>query len=557
MKCWTGWNRDRRKVHRGLRRQTPAETRLMLARGAGRSCLWKLSGWKRFTRQRSLAGSLWQCLYMPPICPATFIVSCAEWMCPCSHMGTMKCCGIFRDVVTLPVTSTYVWKHLGGACWISREIQLSEGELERQREKIQKGPLVVRDREHPFAEDLITDEAGVIDPQLPVLAKVSCLVDEMKMGSSYGPVEKLWAQLVLTAGPVNWEIAWTRDEVLVGSVDFRNPFVSCLIHIVVLLLVYEYYWKVAPSFVASGWLGKGSPFLQPRIQGAWRVIVGLHADVGGRHFPSGCCECCTPFCSWCHTRAISARVNCVCSGWLSVPGCCFWRVACVGRHVQGKSGKWVLAQVSGVSHFWSTSPEAMFAESVVFRLWVFGSLLDDEIYCLASEGCRTLRLDDVPVQSSPCHHHRRALDAISCWGRQQHRGGVASHRGVPQRDWSQNWRRQLSGIIHSALFGSFVIFTPSSCCFSFRSRESMAIFTSIRWPEASSACSIWYLRSVSPASCTFLMWFTLVRIHSGKVGRRFYETCGSTPSFLISGSLCESWSFHFYARVALSGHLFR
>ena len=70
---------------------------------------------------------------------------------------------------------------------------LSEDELERQRGKIQKGPLVVRDREHPFAEDLITDEAGVIDPQLPVLAKVSCLVDAMKMGGSYRLVEKLWA----------------------------------------------------------------------------------------------------------------------------------------------------------------------------------------------------------------------------------------------------------------------------------------------------------------------------------------------------------------------------
>ena len=80
---------------------------------------------------------------------------------------------------------------------------LSEDELERQRENIQKGPLVVRDREHPFAEDLITDEAGVIGPQLPVLVKVSCLVDAMKMGGSYGLVEKLWAHFVLTAGPVN------------------------------------------------------------------------------------------------------------------------------------------------------------------------------------------------------------------------------------------------------------------------------------------------------------------------------------------------------------------
>ena len=96
---------------------------------------------------------------------------------------------------------------------------LSEDELERQREKIRKGPYVVRDREHPFADDLIMDEAGVIDPQLPVLTKVSCLVDALKMGGNYGLIEKLWAQLVLTAGLVNTEVAWTRDEVLVGSVD--------------------------------------------------------------------------------------------------------------------------------------------------------------------------------------------------------------------------------------------------------------------------------------------------------------------------------------------------
>ena len=140
---------------------------------------------------------------------------------------------------------------------------LTEVELERQREKIQKGPLVVRDGERPFAEDLISDQAGMIDPQLPVLTKVSCLVDGLKMGGSYGLIKKLWAQLVLTAGPVNREVAWTRDEVLVGSVDFRNPFVSFLIHIVVLLLVNHHYWNAAPSFVTGCWMGKGSSILWP------------------------------------------------------------------------------------------------------------------------------------------------------------------------------------------------------------------------------------------------------------------------------------------------------
>ena len=69
---------------------------------------------------------------------------------------------------------------------------------------------------------------------------------------------------MLTAGPVNREVAWTRDEVLVGSVDVRNLFVSFLIHIFVLLLVNPRYWNAAPSFVTCGWVGKGSSFSWPR-----------------------------------------------------------------------------------------------------------------------------------------------------------------------------------------------------------------------------------------------------------------------------------------------------
>ena len=169
-------------------------------------------------------------------------------------MDIMNYCSISKAVVTLPVISARVRKHLGGACWFCQGNPLKEDELERQREEMRKRALVVSDREHPFAEDLITDESGVVDPQLPVLTKMSCLVDALKMGHSYGLVEKLWAQLVLTAGPVNREVTWTRDEALVGSVDFRNRFVALLIHNVVLLLVYHHYWNAAPNFVARGWL---------------------------------------------------------------------------------------------------------------------------------------------------------------------------------------------------------------------------------------------------------------------------------------------------------------
>ena len=69
---------------------------------------------------------------------------------------------------------------------------LLEDKLKRQREKIMLDPLVVRDREYPVRADLIPDASGNVDPQLPMLAKVSCLIDALQLGGSYELVEKLW-----------------------------------------------------------------------------------------------------------------------------------------------------------------------------------------------------------------------------------------------------------------------------------------------------------------------------------------------------------------------------
>ena len=54
---------------------------------------------------------------------------------------------------------------------------LIESELERRKEHILRGPLVVRDREYPFAEDLIVDESGAANATLSVVAKVSSLIE--------------------------------------------------------------------------------------------------------------------------------------------------------------------------------------------------------------------------------------------------------------------------------------------------------------------------------------------------------------------------------------------
>ena len=99
---------------------------------------------------------------------------------------------------------------------------LPEDELERQREKTILAPIVVRDRGYPFWEDLIPDASGNVDPQLPMFAKVSCLIDVLHLGGSYELVEKLWERFVLTESRINVTVAWFRDEVFVSSVLFPD-----------------------------------------------------------------------------------------------------------------------------------------------------------------------------------------------------------------------------------------------------------------------------------------------------------------------------------------------
>ena len=52
-------------------------------------------------------------------------------------------------------------------------------------------PLVARDREFVFSEDIIVDNSGTVDVSLPVLAKVSALVEALHLGGSYERVHQL------------------------------------------------------------------------------------------------------------------------------------------------------------------------------------------------------------------------------------------------------------------------------------------------------------------------------------------------------------------------------
>ena len=97
---------------------------------------------------------------------------------------------------------------------------MSPAEVQRQREKIMRAPLVVRDRDYPFSEDVIVDETNAVDPNLGVMAIVSSLIEVLRMGGSYELVYHLWAQFTLSAVRVNVDVTWSRDEVLVSSYTF-------------------------------------------------------------------------------------------------------------------------------------------------------------------------------------------------------------------------------------------------------------------------------------------------------------------------------------------------
>ena len=106
---------------------------------------------------------------------------------------------------------------------------MSAAEVERQREKIMRAPLVVRDREYPFSEDFIVDETGAVDPSLGVMAKVSSLIKVLRLGGSYELVYRLWTQFTLSAVRVNVDVTWSRDEVLVSIyILLRLFYVACV-----------------------------------------------------------------------------------------------------------------------------------------------------------------------------------------------------------------------------------------------------------------------------------------------------------------------------------------
>ena len=167
---------------------------------------------------------------------------------------------------------------------------LSESELERRREHILRGHLVVRDREYPFAGDLIIDESRAPDATLPVVAKVSSLIEILRLGGPYEMVNQLWSQFTLIASRVNIDVAWSRDEVLVGIVLLLVANYMCSPANWCCVLVDHLEWNIPPHSCSSVWLGKGSGEVQHRVRRTRFRDRGQCADMGEVHILT-CLRC--------------------------------------------------------------------------------------------------------------------------------------------------------------------------------------------------------------------------------------------------------------------------
>ena len=196
---------------------------------------------------------------------------------------------------------------------------LSESELEQRQEHILRGPLVVRDREYPFAEDLIIDESGPPDATLPVVAKVSSLIETLRLGGPYELVSQLWSHFTLIASRVNIEVAWSRDEVLVGIVLLVMTTDTCSLAYRCYVLVDHLERNLTPHSCSSFWLGQKSWEVQLRIRGARFRDLGHGADVGEVHIST--CVCC-------RAEPVECQHHLGGDSFGQYSGCCWSRCGC-------------------------------------------------------------------------------------------------------------------------------------------------------------------------------------------------------------------------------------
>ena len=228
---------------------------------------------------------------------------------------------------------------------------MSPAEVERQREKIMRAPLVVRDREYPFSEYVIVDETVALDPKLGVMAKVSSLLEVLRLGGSYELVYRLWAQFTLSTVRVNVDVTWSSDEVLVSSYTFA-PYILrglCASNLFAVSVNHPE-WDVSADSVSLFQLGQITRELQFGVSGGRWESAGVSSHLRRRHLQESLCG---------NAGSLERRSS---SGNFSIGS------------DGGCSGAW---RFGGINQRWLDRPCGSF-------LWIFGQWVSSEAHWLPS-----------------------------------------------------------------------------------------------------------------------------------------------------------------------------
>ena len=290
-----------------------------------------------------------------------------------------------------------------------------------------------RDREYQFCEDLITDDAGVVDPQLSILAKVSPLLEVLRLGRSHESVEQLWAQFSLTTSCVKIEVCWSRNEILVSirifSVSYTYWFRKITYLFRKITYLFHIFFTDVPVSSQFCWMGYTHGSFHGFLTG-WSRVASLlfssgrvrnhpcfRSDVWQRHVPSSVSSC-TKHVQW------RSRSGC-CYSWaaskcclsLSVACCSGWGLTCASRHIHRVCWEWVPRESGRLPHLWLAADQKMPSEVCLNRHWELGSVFDDGVHHRQSETRWAQRLDGISTWFEMCCCIRGPLDAFSGRGR--------------------------------------------------------------------------------------------------------------------------------------------
>ena len=130
-------------------------------------------------------------------------------------------------------------------------------------------------------------------PRLPVVARMSSLIEVMRLGGFYELLPQLRSPV--TASRVNIDVTWSRDEVLVDKFLFHVSTNSCALTFWLIIpfgaIFVNYFEREVPPH--PFWcvrLGEGAWAVQHRVRGARLRDLGASADMGKVYISS--CLCC-------------------------------------------------------------------------------------------------------------------------------------------------------------------------------------------------------------------------------------------------------------------------